>query len=167
MRIKVRCLEDFNPYTVLEDAELSAQRMFLYVFPRFLNTKPRTLRITIQDTEHALCRSIDVHKLLRHILGADELSAAQETKSASTYLRAYTAALGLDGALPEDDLVLLSAQMFVSLWGTQMRGGDPDLRYELVRDVWILEAFAAPSPSVAQAIILKSSRSRASISASP
>ncbi|KAH8105690.1 hypothetical protein DFH11DRAFT_1882876 [Phellopilus nigrolimitatus] len=68
---KACCFEDLKPYAVLEGSELSALQ---------------------RDTEPTLCRSIDVHKLRRHVLGAEELSAAQETERALTYLSACTAA---------------------------------------------------------------------------
>ncbi|KAH8116753.1 actin cytoskeleton organization protein [Phellopilus nigrolimitatus] len=110
---KACCFEDLKPYTVLEGSELLALNAYLDAHTH------------VSDTEPTLYRSINVHKLRRHVLGADELSVTQETERALAYLRAYTAALGLGGALPEtelqpaDDLVLLAAQTFVGLWGTQ------------------------------------------------
>ncbi|KAH8108583.1 hypothetical protein DFH11DRAFT_1548918 [Phellopilus nigrolimitatus] len=105
---KACCFEDFKPYTVLEGSELLALNAYLDGH-------------NISDTEPTLCRSTNVQKLRLHILGAGE----RETVRALVYLRAYTAALGLGGALPEteqqpaDDLVL-AAQTFVGLWGAQI-----------------------------------------------
>ncbi|KAH8108597.1 hypothetical protein DFH11DRAFT_1881754 [Phellopilus nigrolimitatus] len=79
---KACCFVDLKPYTVLEDAELSALDACFH-------------------TMSALCRSINMHKLRTHFLGAEELWAAQETERAIAYLRAYTAALRPGGALPE------------------------------------------------------------------
>ncbi|KAH8110341.1 hypothetical protein DFH11DRAFT_1730267 [Phellopilus nigrolimitatus] len=83
---KACCFEDFKPYT------LSA----------YLDGHTH-----VSDTEPTLCRSLNVHKLRRHVLGADELSAVQETERALVYLRAYTAALGLCGTLPRDGAATL------------------------------------------------------------
>ncbi|KAH8099675.1 N-acetyltransferase B complex non catalytic subunit-domain-containing protein [Phellopilus nigrolimitatus] len=110
---KACCFEDFKPYTVLEGSELLALNAYLYGH-------------NVSDIEPTLCRSSNVQKLRLHVLDAGELSAAQETERALVYLRAYTAALGLGGALPEteqqlsDDLVL-AAQTFVGLWGARTR----------------------------------------------
>ncbi|KAH8113725.1 hypothetical protein DFH11DRAFT_316784 [Phellopilus nigrolimitatus] len=105
---KACCFEDFKPYTVLEGSELLALNAYLDGH-------------NVSDIEPTLCRSSNVQKLRLHVLDAGELSAVQETERALVYLRAYTAALVLGGALPEteqklsDDLVL-AAQTFVGLW---------------------------------------------------
>ncbi|KAH8114049.1 hypothetical protein DFH11DRAFT_1768810 [Phellopilus nigrolimitatus] len=61
---KACCFEDLKPYAVLEGSELSASTR----------------------------NSMRTRKLRRHVLGAEELSAPQETEHALVYLRAYTAA---------------------------------------------------------------------------
>ncbi|KAH8106593.1 hypothetical protein DFH11DRAFT_1732754 [Phellopilus nigrolimitatus] len=93
---KACCFDDLKPYTLLEDAELSALNSYLDV--------------RVSDTEPTLCHSINTHKLRRHVLGADELSAAQETEHALAYFRAYAAALELGGALLQSPVKLSSAR---------------------------------------------------------
>ncbi|KAH8104329.1 N-acetyltransferase B complex non catalytic subunit-domain-containing protein [Phellopilus nigrolimitatus] len=109
---KACCFEDLKPYTVLEGSALLALNAYLEGHTH------------VSDTEPTLCRSINVHELRRHVLGAGELSAAQETECALAYLRAYTTALELCGALPETELqpsddLILAAQTSVGLWSAR------------------------------------------------
>ncbi len=69
-------------------------------------------------------RSINVHKLRRHTLTAEDLTLEKEEERVFAYLREYTAALALGKDLPEtelqpaDDLVILAAQALIGLWKT-------------------------------------------------
>ncbi|KAH8112516.1 hypothetical protein DFH11DRAFT_498777 [Phellopilus nigrolimitatus] len=95
---KACCFEDLKPYSVLEGSALLALNAYLEGHTH------------VSDTEPTLCRSINVRKLRRHVLGADELSAAQETEHTLAYLRAYTTALELGGTLLRSPVELSAAR---------------------------------------------------------
>ncbi|KAH8100746.1 hypothetical protein DFH11DRAFT_1553818 [Phellopilus nigrolimitatus] len=81
--------KDFKLCTVLEDAELG-------VLSAYLDEHKH-----VSDSEPMLFRSINMHKLRRHALGAECLSTAQERERTVAFFRAYTAALGIEGAITE------------------------------------------------------------------
>ncbi|KAH8104393.1 hypothetical protein DFH11DRAFT_1550937 [Phellopilus nigrolimitatus] len=113
---KAYCFEDLKPYTMLEGSKLLALNAYL---DAHTHVSAKGSHITNQDTAPTLCCSINAHKLRRHVLGADELSAAQETEHALAYFRAYTAALELGGALLQnahDELIQFWLSTFLRIY---------------------------------------------------
>ncbi|KAG6874208.1 hypothetical protein C0995_003754 [Termitomyces sp. Mi166 len=108
---KACCFEDLKPYLALEENEMTGWTSFLQAVSRSFAT-PQELQ-----------RLINSHKLLRYNLTQSELSVEAETARVTLYIEQYLEGLKLGLNLPStelqyaDDLALLAANTFVTLWG--------------------------------------------------
>ncbi|KAF9265486.1 actin cytoskeleton organization protein [Marasmius fiardii PR-910] len=104
------CYEDIRPYLTLSSDELSQWTQYLEAVPGAYTT--------IAD----LRRYINAQKLIRHNLQNTQITPDEELSRAKLYIKHYLDALPLGQSLPStelqpaDDLAILAANTYVSLW---------------------------------------------------
>ena len=143
---KACCYEDLKIYEdQLEGDDLHDWRDFLDAFEHrqvsighntlariFANWFPHT-RFLTKDSNSALVRSINAHKLRRYILHQSEVTTDLEAARASSYFKDYLEGLSVGTKLaetelqPADGLVLLAAQSWTNAW--KLSGMYPEITY--------------------------------------